>query len=551
MEENYNEQIDNNPLENVDEPQQENLIPYNQEEIEPPLENEEPNQQNSLYINNYYGNNNQEEINIQNEENNQINNEQIEDINKEPEENVPVEEEQNKGEEEKDISNNNQQPLEELEPKEENINKLEEPYNLSVPVEGESQKPLSKDDDINNIENENIDENNNKNIINESPCQQNQYEENDSENTEKKESKRKETIVEKLKNPKYEKVRQLMEETNKKILETIKEKNSSGLLKSLVSKEKCRFCYDGFDLDLTYITSRIIAMGLPSVSFEGLYRNSMTDVQNFFNQRHPAHYKVYNLCDDKTYPHQTFYKQGTYPFPDHQPPPLNTIITFCRDAEKFLKENEENVVAIHCVAGKGRTGTFVCCLLLFMKIFDTADECQTFYGAQRMSNGKGVTMPSQIRYIGYFEYALKNKIQFPLKSRSVRIKRVRMYTIPTYSLRGNCTPTFSINSSNMKKTYQYWEEANAKKETYESNVPFVDFNLNKILAVDGDVKFTFLHIGFLGKKDKMFYFWFNTYFLPENGIFTITKDKIDDACKDKECKNFSKDLKIEIEFISL
>ena len=89
--------------------------------------------------------------------------------------------------------------------------------------------------------------------------------------------------------------------TEETISKTVKTKKSSSKIKSLVSKNKNRFCYDGYDLDLTYITTRIIAMGIPSTSIKGIYRNSMDKVQSFLNTRHPSQYKVFNLCKEKEY----------------------------------------------------------------------------------------------------------------------------------------------------------------------------------------------------------------------------------------------------------
>ena len=349
--------------------------------------------------------------------------------------------------------------------------------------------------------------------------------------------------------PKYRKIIKLKEDTENAIKKTVNIKGSSSFIKSLVSKKKARFCYDGFDLDLTYITTKIIAMGLPSTSFEGLYRNNMEDVKKFFNKRHPKHHKVYNLCEEKNYPKDSFYQQGYYPFPDHEAPPLNSLMPFCKDAKEFLDESDENVVAIHCKAGKGRTGTFICCLLLYLGIFDTADESMKYYGLMRMGAEKGVSVPSQKRYVNYFEQIVKNKIPTPINSKSICITELKIYTVPRFSKLGSsCTPTFIIQ--NGKKNYKY-SDYNKKKTTYNCSLESIDFPLGKSgFSVAGDVLITFYHLQFFG-KDKMFKFWFNTHFLSDSCVLEIEKKGLDKAFKDKENKLFSPKFKIAVKYFFL
>ena len=59
-------------------------------------------------------------------------------------------------------------------------------------------------------------------------------------------------------------------------------------VKHKVSGKRRRFTHDGFDLDLTYITDRVIAMSFPAHSaWEKMYRNNINDVARFFDMKHP------------------------------------------------------------------------------------------------------------------------------------------------------------------------------------------------------------------------------------------------------------------------
>ena len=66
------------------------------------------------------------------------------------------------------------------------------------------------------------------------------------------------------------------------------------------------------------------------------------------------------------------------------------------------------MIAIHCNHGKGRTGTLVCCYLLFCDMFKNPDLALEYYAKKRFETedgdieGFGVTQPCQIQYIRYF-----------------------------------------------------------------------------------------------------------------------------------------------------
>ncbi|EGR32119.1 phosphatase and tensin, putative, partial [Ichthyophthirius multifiliis] len=320
-----------------------------------------------------------------------------------------------------------------------------------------------------------------------------------------------------------EKIQKEAKDVEYKIQNSIKQKEIGfrNIFKLLVSKKKKRFDYDGYSLDLTYITERIIAMGFPAENYEKMYRNSMSDVQKFFNNRHKAHYKIYNLCSERKYDIQAFGGMvAQYPFDDHQAPSLQLIYRFCKDLDQWLNANSNNVAGIHCKAGKGRTGVMICCYLMYSKQHGTAIDALRYYGMMRTQNKKGVTIPSQIRYVLYFEKILLSKWKLDqIPDIEIRLTKIKLLTVPNFGILGGCQPFFTITCK--LKNVKYFSKDFIKIQNYK-NEAYIEFIIDEI-KVKGDVQIQFFHKALLKKKQKMFQFWFNTAFFEQNGVIVIDK----------------------------
>ena len=186
---------------------------------------------------------------------------------------------------------------------------------------------------------------------------------------------------------------------------------TANIMKRLVSKQKRRYQDESFDLDMSYITDRVIAMGYPSIGCETVYRNSLTDVVNFFHKKHNDKVKIYNLCLEKEriYNKNLFSKSyvGLFPATDHNPCPIKLILEFCIDICLYLLKNPKSVAAVHCKAGKGRTGVMICSYLVFSHLCESSEKAFRYYARIRTKDNTGVTIPSQKRYIKYFETFLQ------------------------------------------------------------------------------------------------------------------------------------------------
>ena len=103
------------------------------------------------------------------------------------------------------------------------------------------------------------------------------------------------------------------------------------ILRKFFSGKKNRYEEDGYNLDLTYITPRIIAMSLPGEGVHKVYRNSINSVSRFLNEKHPGTYRIFNLSGIK-YDYEKFGGSvKEYPWEDHYPPPIDLIFNACND----------------------------------------------------------------------------------------------------------------------------------------------------------------------------------------------------------------------------
>lgn len=160
------------------------------------------------------------------------------------------------------------------------------------------------------------------------------------------------------------------------------------------------------DIDLTYINTQIIAMGVPATGLVAIYRNPIGQMVKFFNLRHKDKYWIYNVCPELPYDHAKFDNRvRAFDVQDHTPPNMNIIMEFLEDAGKFVQTGDDHVIAVHCRGGKGRTGTLVCSWLLFSQFCDGSEAALVHFATARTELRKGsktlqgVDTPSQKRYV--------------------------------------------------------------------------------------------------------------------------------------------------------
>ena len=197
-------------------------------------------------------------------------------------------------------------------------------------------------------------------------------------------------------------------------------------IRAILPGGRHRIMSDYKSLDIAKITPRMYAMSYPSDNFiESMYHNNQDDIANYLNKNHPKKYLIFNLSGIP-YDREKFNNSVIdYFWADHKAPPLYDIFTIIYQAYNFLGKDKENVICIHCLAGKGRTGTICCSLLLYGKLLKCSQDANNYFSTKRFKKlNKGVQEPSQLRYIQYFDKMLHDKNFKGLDLKVYEIKNV-------------------------------------------------------------------------------------------------------------------------------
>lgn len=196
----------------------------------------------------------------------------------------------------------------------------------------------------------------------------------------------------------------------------------------------------------------------------------------------------------------------------------------------------------------------ICCYMLHNGEFDNADDALKFYARKRTHDCKGVTIPSQRRYVEYYARLLNSQKPYSL----VPIQIFELKCSPTPSLsshQGTMHLKISFFDNDKKEVVAYKEEVPDIKKTHSdgnssgsglaatggssSNGSSSSGNSNSVggtsgaltagcddgivIKLDsnrtlaGDIKVEYYikqHV--MGKK-KLFSFWFNTFFVCGKG----------------------------------
>uniref|UniRef100_A0A3P8ST30 Auxilin n=1 Tax=Amphiprion percula TaxID=161767 RepID=A0A3P8ST30_AMPPE len=293
--------------------------------------------------------------------------------------------------------------------------------------------------------------------------------------------------------------------------------------------------YTKGELDIAYITSRIIVMTYPAESVQIGYQNHVEDIRSFLDSRHADHYTVFNLSQRNYRGAKFSNRVSECNWPSRQAPSLHNLFAVCKNMHNWLKQNPKNVCVITCSDGRAPSGVLVCAMFCFCHLFSNPVPAMQLLSAKRPGSG---LWPSHRRYIGYVCSMVSEKPSLP-HSKPLVIKGLTMSPVPCFNKqRSGCRPFCDvlIGETKIFTTAQEYE----RMREHRLQEGKVGFPLG--VSVQGDVVVSVYHMrstigGRLQAKvsnTQIFQIQFHTGFIaPGTTMLKFNKPELD-ACDSPE-----------------
>uniref|UniRef100_A0A8C8K7S2 Tensin 3 n=1 Tax=Oncorhynchus tshawytscha TaxID=74940 RepID=A0A8C8K7S2_ONCTS len=201
---------------------------------------------------------------------------------------------------------------------------------------------------------------------------------------------------------------------------------------------------EGYELDLTYVTERIIAVSFPRTCSEEIYLHNLKDVTRMLKSKHADNYLIINLSEKRHDLSKMNPKTLDTGWPDLHAPPLDKICTICKAMEGWLNADPLHVVVIHCRGGKSRIGVVISSFVIFTDISASADQALDRFAMRKYYDDKvsALMTPSQKRYVWILNSLLGGSMK--MNASPLFLHCIILHGIPNFNPAGVCCPYLKV-----------------------------------------------------------------------------------------------------------
>ncbi|XP_058651232.1 tensin-3-like isoform X1 [Onychostoma macrolepis] len=290
---------------------------------------------------------------------------------------------------------------------------------------------------------------------------------------------------------------------------------------------------EGYELDLTYVTERIIAVSFPQDCFDETYLRNLRDVTHMLKSKHADNYLVINLSERKQELTKMNPKTLDTGWPDFHAPPLDKICTICKAIENWLNADPLHVVVIHCRGGKGRIGVVISSFVHFTDVSASADQALDRFAMRKFYDDKvsALMTPSQKRYVWILNSLLSGSIK--MNTSPLFLHCVLIHGMPRFDPAGVCQLYLKVYQG-MQVVY-----VSGVYHVGAAHRDRISIALEPAQLLKGDIMVKCFHKSSGSERDLIFRVQFHTGAVQAYSL-VFQKDDMEHANKDARFPDYGK-----------